>query len=72
MNNQFFFKSAHSEINPNAKNRIASIRFLLRNASINAIPKNSVKTAIFVNFMVFTVSNIIKNFQAATDLAEPS
>ncbi len=71
MKHQFFFKSAQSEINPKAKNSIASIQFLLRNASINAIPKNSMKTAIFVNFIVFTVSNIIKDFQAAIDLDEP-
>jgi hypothetical protein len=48
---QFFLISAQTDIIPNAKNNIASIQLLLRNASINAIPKNNMKTARFVNFI---------------------
>jgi len=43
--------SAQRDINPSAKNNIASSQWLLRNASINAIPKNNTKTARLVNFI---------------------
>ena len=38
---------------PKAKNNIASIQFCFCSASIKAIPKNKMKTVIFVNFIFF-------------------
>jgi len=48
---RFFLTSAQRDMIPRAKNSTASIQLLLRNAFINAIPKNNMKTAKFENFI---------------------